>query len=223
MRPPKHKAIRLHSPDRFSSDHGLAARVSQALDYPQTIFQASVEICPSHSTINQEAPENKPMHLEKLMEIKGTPLKMATPETAIHLAHRFASPPEQVFRAWLDPALAGQWLFATATRPMTEVSITARVGGQFCFTDGQALHTGRYIHIAEPRELIFSLEDRRTHSRVSVEFTPRGSDCMLSLEQQLPPQYAGFAKQRWHGMFYGLSLLLAGKQPAMPQPTRRNA
>jgi uncharacterized protein YndB with AHSA1/START domain len=50
---------------------------------------------------------------------------------AIRITHRFAAPPQRVFEAWLDPALAGRWLFATATRPMTDVAIEARVGGSF--------------------------------------------------------------------------------------------
>lgn len=44
-------------------------------------------------------------------------------------------------------------------------------------------------------------------------FVPNTSEllegCLLTLQQQLPPQFADFSKQRWSGMFYGLSLVLA--------------
>src|SRR5512144_802142 len=55
--------------------------------------------------------------------------------TTIHLVRRFGSTPSTVFNAWTDPALAGQWLFATASRPMARVCIDARVGGRFRLTE----------------------------------------------------------------------------------------
>jgi len=150
------------------------------------------------------------MHLEKPLQIRNTPPKAAGPDIAIYLAHRFAAPPQSVFRAWLDPEIAGRWLFATATRPMTAV-ITPRPNSRFRFTDGLTTHSGRYLHIAEPRQLAFTLDD--THSRVSVEFAPRGAGCLLKLQHHgLPREQARFAKARWQGMFYGLSEWLASNQ-----------
>ena len=55
--------------------------------------------------------------------------------TAIRITRRFAAPAADVFDAWLDPEIAGQWLFATASRPMTHVEIDARVEGAFRFAE----------------------------------------------------------------------------------------
>src|SRR4051812_5303084 len=114
------------------------------------------------------------MHFEKPLEINGALRKAAAPETIIHLVHGFAAAPQPEFHAWLDPTLAGRWLFATATRPMTEVSIAPCDGGRFRLSDGQAIHTGRFMHISAPQKLEFSLEDKQTRSRVAIELTPKG-------------------------------------------------
>jgi uncharacterized protein YndB with AHSA1/START domain len=146
------------------------------------------------------------MHLQKPLQI-NTALLIAAPAPALHVARRFTATPEQVCRAWLNPALAGRWLFATATRPMT-ATITPKPGGRFKFTDGHTTHTGRYLHIQEPHRLAFTLDD--TLSRVQIEFAPRSHGCLLRLEHTgLPPELTARTRERWRGMFYGLSLLLA--------------
>src|SRR5262245_15134443 len=73
----------------------------------------------------------------------------------IRAAAKFRATPERVFDAWLAPAVAGRWLFATAWRPMTRVAIDARVGGSFCFEErtGGAEHSGVYIEIDPPQRL----------------------------------------------------------------------
>ena len=80
---------------------------------------------------------------------------------AISVSRRFDAPAARVFDAWLDPELAGCWLFATATRPMTHVEIDARVAGSFRFgerSEGRLTqHTGEYLEIVPPRRLVFTL------------------------------------------------------------------
>jgi uncharacterized protein YndB with AHSA1/START domain len=67
----------------------------------------------------------------------------------IRVTRRFDTSPDSVFDAWLDPAKAGKWLFATPTGQMVRVEIDARVGGSFVFTDrreGEDVeHVGTYI------------------------------------------------------------------------------
>lgn len=43
----------------------------------------------------------------------------------VRVSRRYASPAEEVFDAWLDPAKARQFLFATATGKMVRVDIDA--------------------------------------------------------------------------------------------------
>src|SRR5450755_2174570 len=47
---------------------------------------------------------------------------------AIRVKKRYDAPSRCIFNAWLDPEVAGKWLFATASRPMAHVEIDGRVG-----------------------------------------------------------------------------------------------
>ena len=138
---------------------------------------------------------------------------------AIRLTQRFRAPPRRVFDAWLDPEVTGQWLFATATRPMTEVEINPRVGGSSHLADrrnGEIIeYHGRYEEIAPHRRLVFSFSDRRRGARtmrVIVEITPRKRGCELNLSHEnVPPDCIDDTVARWTGMFYGLSETLASR------------
>ena len=65
----------------------------------------------------------------------GRSRSMAERPAAIRITRRFSAPPERVFDAFIEPEVAGRWLFATALRPMTDVEIDARVGGSFRFAE----------------------------------------------------------------------------------------
>jgi uncharacterized protein YndB with AHSA1/START domain len=162
--------------------------------------------------------------------MKHSRLAAASP-TAIRVTRRFAAPPERVFRAWLDPAAAGTWLFATALQPATEVEIDARVGGSFrfaCHGDGpSAAHTGRYLEIVPHRRLVFTLStaDRPAAvSRVTVEIAPRKRGCELTLVQERVPQdRAHQTEARWTGMLYGLGATRASaRRPPVDSPPARS-
>jgi uncharacterized protein YndB with AHSA1/START domain len=141
---------------------------------------------------------------------------MAKPPAAIRVARRFRAPPERVFHAWLEPALAGRWLFATALEPMTEVEIDARVGGSFRLAEprgnGRAEHAGRYVEIVPHRRLVFTLAlaDRpRVVTRVTAEISPLKTGCELALtHENVPPDRAGETEARWTGVLYGLDQTL---------------
>ncbi|MGH8642525.1 MAG: SRPBCC family protein [Burkholderiales bacterium] len=131
----------------------------------------------------------------------------------LRVTQRFDSPPERVFDAWLDPAMAGSWLFATASRPVAEVEIDARVGGSFRFRENQRVaHTGKYLEIAPPRRLAFTLADSRAQdeTRVRVEIVEVEAGCELTLtHENVPPADASRTEGRWTGMLYGLGTRLA--------------
>jgi uncharacterized protein YndB with AHSA1/START domain len=132
--------------------------------------------------------------------------------TAIRLTRRFDEPPRRVFDAWLDPGLAGRWLFATASRPMTDVEIDARVGGWFRLADrrnGESTeHHGRYVEIVPHRRLVFTLQGGsrpREATRVIVEIIPRKRGCELRLRHEnVPPDRTHDTEARWTGILYGL-------------------
>lgn len=150
------------------------------------------------------------------LERNGRSRTMAGQRSTICVARRFSAPPERVFDAWLDPAMASTWLFATASHPIARVEIDARVGGSFCFVDrrdGEDVeHTGEYIEIVPPRRLVFSLslDKQSSHiSRVAVEIVPLKAGCELSLtHENVPPDYASRTENRWTGILYGLGVTL---------------
>lgn len=145
---------------------------------------------------------------------------IAPPHTAIRIARRFNAPPAEVFDAWLDPELAGQWLFATASRPMTHVEIDARIEGFFRLAEhrhGELIeYTGHYVDIVPHRRLVFTLsmeEHWYVTTRVTVELTARWAGCQLSLvHDDVPSHYADYTEGRWAGILYGLDVILSGKR-----------
>jgi len=142
----------------------------------------------------------------------GRSRSMAERYAAIRVTRRFSAPPECVFDAWLDPEVAGKWLFATASRPMVRVAIDARVEGSFCFVDRQygkdLEYTGEYLEISPPRRLVFTLaaeHQPQVLTRVRVEIAPRATGCTLTLtHENVAADYASRTEARWTGMLYGL-------------------
>ena len=138
------------------------------------------------------------------------------PHVEIRVTQRFDAPADRVFNAWIDPAVAGLWLFATASRPAARVEIDAHVGGSFRFVERSGSedsgHAGEYIEIVGPRRLVFTLSEQersRSPSRVVVEILPEGTSCKLALvHESVPPDHASRIEGRWAGMLYGLEMLL---------------
>ena len=139
---------------------------------------------------------------------------------AVHLTRRFDASARQVFDAWLDPAMAGRWLFATATRPMTHVMIEARVGGRFRLANRRdGVHRGRFVEIVPHRRLVFEHVDAEhpgVTTRVAINIAPRKRGCALRLiHENLPPGHAEHTEARWDGILYGLGETLDSRPPAL--------
>lgn len=146
----------------------------------------------------------------------------AAPYIEVRTTQRFSAPADRVFGAWLDPELAGRWLFATASRPAARVAINARVGGAFRFVERRAgedvEHAGEYLEIARPRRLVFTLWERQRlpeRTRVTVAIVPAGTGCELALvHERVLPGEASRVEGRWTGMLYGLGTMLNPRRPA---------
>lgn len=133
----------------------------------------------------------------------------------VTVTRRFTASAERVFDAWLDPATAGSWLFATAEGTVTRCDIDPRPGGTFTITDsreGEAVeHIGTYQEIDRPRRLVFSLSVPKYSSesaRVIVEIAPSGDGCELTLTQEISPEIAEFlesAREGWTSILDSLA------------------
>lgn len=136
---------------------------------------------------------------------------------ALRVVKRLAAEPARVFEAWLEPALARQWLFATAASPLANADVDARAGGAFRFVYARErdrlVYAGRYTEIVRPRRLAFALtlpEHDGATTRVTVEIAARKPGSTLTLvHAHVPAELAAYLKARWIGMLHGLALLLA--------------
>ncbi|MGH2550447.1 MAG: SRPBCC family protein, partial [Thermomicrobiales bacterium] len=132
---------------------------------------------------------------------------MTTAEpTIVQVKREFVASPERVFDAWLDPARAGKWLFATPGGEMLQVEIDARVGGHFLIVerrpDGDADHYGTYLEIDRPRRLVFLFTTERYSvegDRVTIDIVPTSSGCELTLTQVMSPQWIEYADRTKSG------------------------
>lgn len=115
----------------------------------------------------------------------------------------FAASPERVFDAWLDPAQARRFLFATPEGEMRTVEIDARVGGTARIVErrakGDAVHCLRFEVIDRPARLVFLFAadpaGEGEWSRVSIAITPTATGCTLTLTHEMDPQWAAYEDQ----------------------------
>lgn len=132
---------------------------------------------------------------------------------------RFAYPAEQVYAAWLDPASAGRWLFATSKGEMARIEIDPRVGGSFLFVDrrdGEDVeHVGEYVELDPPHRLAFyfsvpAYSPVRTLVTVSIE--PADEGCELTLTHSgVDSEWAERTTQGW-------TTILASLEDSLGQP-----
>ncbi len=136
----------------------------------------------------------------------------ASPVATVVVRREFEASQERVFDAWLDPASAGRWLFATPSGQMVRVEIDAQVGGRFLIIerrDGQdAEHRGAYRHIDRPDRLVFSFGDDIAFdaTTVTVDIAPTPDGCDLTLTQEgVGAEWVAKTQQGWTGILAGLA------------------
>jgi len=130
-----------------------------------------------------------------------------TETVTITATHRYAAPPEKVFDAWLDPAIARRFAFATPTGQMIVAEIDPRVGGKFTFTDrrpdmGDVAHVGEYLEIERPRRLKFSFgvpQFNPDFTTVTLDFKPAGGGGTRA-HPHPPGRRAGMGRRHAQGL-----------------------
>jgi uncharacterized protein YndB with AHSA1/START domain len=118
----------------------------------------------------------------------------------VRVTHRYNVPALRVFDAWLSPALAARFLFATRTGNILQCEIDPQVGGGFTVTDRrpvtdgeesflEARHRGVYVEIDRPGRLVFDLSIEPSFdapTRVTIDVVPMGANlCDLVLAHEL--------------------------------------
>lgn len=135
----------------------------------------------------------------------------------LHVAHRFAARADDVYGAWLHPALVRHWLFATAGRPLLAACIDPWPGGDLVLRDRapgrEVVWRGTFTRLAPTAALAFTLAlpdvpDIRT--RVEVHIARATPGCRLTLAHAgVPAACAAAMEARWQGALYGLGETLS--------------
>ena len=134
----------------------------------------------------------------------------------VKVSRRFKASPERVFDAWLDPAKARRFLFATPTSEVVRADIDPRVGGRFLIVDRRdgedVAHEGEYLEIDRPRRLTFTFgvpKYSKDYSQVSIDIVAVDGGCELTLTHEgVLAEYADKTPQGWGMIFDGLATLL---------------
>ncbi len=137
-----------------------------------------------------------------------------TPKTAtVRVTRAFKDAPERVFDAWLNPAIASRFLFATPTGKMIKAELDPRVGGRFIFTDrrpdmGVVEHVGTFLEIDRPNRLVFDFTVPKFSSQAStviLEFVATEGGCTLSLTHEgVLEEYARQTEGGWGMILEGV-------------------
>jgi uncharacterized protein YndB with AHSA1/START domain len=118
------------------------------------------------------------------------------------LTREIAAPPERLFDAWLDPAMAKRFLFATPEGEIIRCDIDPRVGGRFFIVDrrkdGDAEHHGQFTEIDRPRRLAFLFRGPGTEegewSKVTLDIVAGPGGSTLTLTHEIPEKWASYAE-----------------------------
>lgn len=123
------------------------------------------------------------------------------------VARDLAASPERVFDAWLDPAIARHFLFATPDGEMLTCEIDARVGGRGLIVErrasGDARHRLRFEEIDRPRRLVFLFAadpaEEGQWTRVTIEIAATATGARLTLTHEMDPAWAAYEERTRNG------------------------
>ena len=150
---------------------------------------------------------------------------MTPSETAsvVRVTRSFDAPAERVYDAFLNPALARRFLFATATGEIIRCDIDARVGGTFTIVDRRfgddVSHTGAYVELDRPRRIAFTLQVEKYSTdvtTVTIDIAPDGDRCDLTLTHDMTTVDARSnegAREGWAGILDMAAAVLAEEPP----------
>ncbi len=83
-------------------------------------------------------------------------------DLTVNLNKTINAPIEKVFDAWLDPGMLTRFILPAPGMPQPDVENDPREGGRFTIImhvgDDKIPHTGSYLTVDRPRQLVFSWE-----------------------------------------------------------------
>ena len=97
-------------------------------------------------------------------------------DLTVNLNKTINAPIEKVFDAWLDPGMLTRFILPEPGMPQPDVENDAREGGRFTIImhvgDDKIPHTGSYLTVDRPRQLVFSWESPYStdDSTVTLDF-----------------------------------------------------
>lgn len=110
---------------------------------------------------------------------------------SVTVTRRFRVSPERVFDAFLDPAIAGRFMFATPAGEMVRVEIEPKAGGAYTFVDrrdGEDIeHVGRILELHRPGRLVFEFSVPKYDPRmttVRLDIMADGAGSLLTLTHE---------------------------------------
>ena len=109
----------------------------------------------------------------------------------VTITRRFSVSPERVFDAFLDPGIAGRFMFATPDGAMVRVEIEPREGGAYTFVDrrdGEDVeHVGEILEMDRPSRLVFRFAVPKydpASSVVQLDIAAYGTGALLTLTHE---------------------------------------
>jgi uncharacterized protein YndB with AHSA1/START domain len=145
-----------------------------------------------------------------------------TTETAaapgLHLVRTVATPPEQAFRAWIDPDLLAVWWWPKAAWATT-YEIDPRVGGRYRFAttglpdDDNFAVSGEFREVRPPDLLAYTWhwEGEPSESVVTVRFVDHSgaTEIVLDHDRMASDEEADRFRQGWESVLARLVELLS--------------
>lgn len=98
-------------------------------------------------------------------------------DLSVNITKTIHAPIDKIFDAWLNPAMLTQFILPMPGMPQPEVENDSREGGSFSIImqvgDNKIPHTGTYLFINRPTQLIFTWQSPFSidGSQVDLEFS----------------------------------------------------
>jgi uncharacterized protein YndB with AHSA1/START domain len=146
----------------------------------------------------------------------GKPTPGEKRDKSVSLSRYFEASAERVFDAWINPEVAGKWLFTMAISEAHTTEIDARVGGKYTIRDTREgteyIAIGEYLEVDRPTRLVFTFgmpQFSPEFDRVTVDIVPEGSGCVMTLTQEdMRTGYQKSTKRGWSKMIKVLADLV---------------